>query len=95
MKQSVSANSSAARSFDKSVNRLYLSPTPADTIVMSRNQYRAIELGIVPPPARLPANMSELCSLEALSLMQAAPYASQAARIEHIAALITEALKGN
>jgi hypothetical protein len=61
---------------------------------MSRNHERAIELGIVPGPPRVPSGMSALNSLESLSLIQGGPYASQAARIEHIRSLITETLKG-
>lgn len=59
---------------------------------MSSNQYRAIELAIIPRAAKLPADIDTLIAREKTGLHRRSQGAEWLDRADHIASLIDSAL---
>jgi hypothetical protein len=60
---------------------------------MSSNQYRAIELAIIPRAAKIPADITALIARETTGLSRRSQAAEWCDRADHIGSLIESALK--
>lgn len=61
---------------------------------MSSNQYRAIELAIIPRAGKVPADISTLIARNAVGLSRRSQAAEWLDRADHIGALIEASLAG-